>query len=54
MFEEEPALAGGDTGDDLRAVVEREAGVARAEIARDALDEDAGVFFDEDGHESVR
>ena len=50
VFEEEPALAGGDTGDDLRAVVEGELGVATAEIAGDALDKNLGGGSDENGH----
>ena len=52
VLEELAALAGRDAGDDLGAVVERELGVARAEAAGDALDEDAGVGSNEDGHGS--
>src|ERR1017187_133866 len=50
MLEELAAFAGGDARDDLRAVVEREAGMAGAEVAGDALDEDLGFGRDEDGH----
>src|SRR5206468_3736081 len=45
-----PALAGGDAGDDLGAVVDGELGVFGAEAAGDALDEDFGVGLNEDGH----
>jgi hypothetical protein len=38
VLEEKAALAGGDAGDDLGAVVEGELGVAAAEVAGDALD----------------
>ena len=47
------ALAGGDAGDDLRAVINRELRVPRAEAAGDALDEDLGVGFDENGHGKI-
>ena len=50
-LEELAALAGGDAGDDLRAVIERELGVPRAEAAGDALDENLGVGFDKNGHD---
>ena len=48
VLEDLAALAGRDAGDDLRAVIQRELGVPRAEAAGDALDEDSGVGFDED------
>ena len=47
------ALAGRDAGDDLRAVINRELRVPRAEAAGDALDEDLGVGFDENGHGKI-
>ena len=50
VLEELPALAGRDAGDDLRAVINRELRVLRAEAAGDALDENFGVGFDENGH----
>jgi hypothetical protein len=50
VFEELAAFAGRDAGDELRAVVERELGVASAEIAGDALDENFSFGGDEDGH----
>ena len=42
LFEDLPALARRDAGDDLGAVVEGELRVARAEAAGDALDEKFG------------
>jgi hypothetical protein len=45
------AFAGRDAGDDLRAVINRELRVFRAEAASDALDENFGIGFDEDGHD---
>ena len=50
VFKDLAALSRRDAGDELRAVVERELRVARAEVAGDALDEDAGGGCDEDGH----
>ena len=50
VFKNLPALARRDAGDELRTVVERQPRVARAEVAGDALDEDAGLWSDEDGH----
>ena len=50
VLEELAALAGRDAGDDLGAVVERERGVAGAEVAGDALDENLGFGSDENGH----
>ena len=50
MLEELAALARGDSGDDLRAVVERELRMAGAERAGDALDENLGFGSDENGH----
>ena len=46
MFKELSAFAGCDAGDDLRAVINRELRVLRAEAAGDALDENFGVGFD--------
>ena len=40
------ALARGDPGDDLGAVVEGELGVLAAEGTGDALDQDLGVFVE--------
>ncbi len=50
-FKELAALAGRDAGDDLGAVGEAELGVPGAEAAGDALDQDAGLGSDEDGHD---
>ena len=50
VLEELAALAGRDAGDDLRAVINGELRVPRAEAAGDALDENLGVGFDENGH----
>jgi hypothetical protein len=50
VLEELAALAGRDAGDDLRAVIERELGVASAEVTGDALDEDLRGGSDENGH----
>ena len=44
------ALAGRDAGDDLRAVINGKLGVFGAETAGDALDENFGVWFNENGH----
>ena len=46
-----PALAGRDAGDNLRAVINRELRVFRAKTAGDALNEDLGVGFNENGHD---
>ena len=50
VLKELPAFAGRDAGDDLRAVINRELRVPRAEAAGDALDENFGVGFNENGH----
>ena len=50
MFEDLAAFARCHSGDELRAVIERELRVARTEVAGDALDEDACLWGDEDGH----
>ena len=42
LFEELPAFAGRDARDDLRAVLQAELGVPRAEAAGNALNEDLG------------
>ncbi len=52
-LEQLPAFAGRDAGDDLGAVGEAKLGVPRAEAAGDALDQDAGLGGDEDGHGKV-
>ena len=52
VFKELAAFAGGDAGDDLRAVVEGELGVTTAEVAGDALDDDLRFGSDENGHGS--
>ena len=44
------AFAGRDSGDDLRPVVDGKLGVTRAEAAGDALNDNLGVGFDENGH----
>ena len=44
------ALAGGDAGDDLGAVIQRELRVPGAKAAGDALDQDFRVGLDKDGH----
>jgi hypothetical protein len=50
VFEDLAALAGGDAGDDLRAVVDGQLRVAGTEGARDALDQEPGLRSDENGH----
>jgi hypothetical protein len=50
VLEELAALAGRDTGNELRAVVERKLGVAATEFTGDALDEEFGLGSDENGH----
>src|SRR5690606_29311626 len=45
-----PALAGRHARDDVRAVLHHLAGVERALLAGEALDDDAGVAVYEDGH----
>jgi len=47
------AFAGRDTGDDSRAVIDRELGMPGAEAAGDALNENLSIGFNEDGHEKV-
>jgi hypothetical protein len=51
MFEELSALAGRNTGHNLRAVINGELSMPRAEAAGDALNENFGVGFNENGHE---
>src|SRR5690606_16505283 len=46
-----PALARRDAADDLGAVGERLLGVEEADLAGDALDDEAGVLVDEDAHD---
>ena len=53
VFEELAALAGRDAGDDLRAVGEAQLGVAGAEAAGDALNENFGFGSDEDRHDRI-
>ena len=53
MLKNLAALAGRDAGDDLRAVINRELRVFRAKAAGDALDEDLGVGFNENGHGKI-
>ncbi len=50
MLEELAAFAGCDARDDLCAVVERKPGMAGAEVAGDALNENLGFGRDENGH----
>ena len=50
VLEHLPAFAGRDAGHDLGAVVQRELRVPGAEAARDALDQNFSVRFDENGH----
>ncbi len=45
-----PAAAGRDAGDDVGAVLDAGAGVERAGLAGDALEDDPGVLVDEDAH----
>ena len=54
VLEELAAFAWRDAGDELGAVVERELGVFGAEGTRDALDEDLGLWRDENGHGEPR
>ena len=53
MIEKLPAFAGRDASDDLRAVINRKLRVPRAKAAGDALDENLGVGFDENGHGKI-
>ena len=50
VLEDLAPLARRDAGDDLRAVIEGKLGVPGAKTAGDALDENFGVGFNEDGH----
>ena len=50
IFKYLSGFAGSDSGDDLRTILEAELGVAAAEAAGDALDEDLGVCLDENCH----
>ena len=50
MFEKLPALARRDARDDGGAVINGELGMSRAERARDALNENLGVGFNEYCH----
>ena len=54
VFENLAAFAGRDAGDDLRAVINGKLRVFGAEAAGDALDQDFGVGFDENGHWNFR
>src|SRR5690606_2547827 len=47
VLKELAAFSGGDPGDDLRTVVDRQLRVPRAKGAGDALNDDAGGFGDE-------
>src|ERR1035437_194899 len=51
VLKELSAFARRDAGDDLRAVINGELRVLRAKAAGDALDENLGVGFNEDGHD---
>ena len=53
MLKELAALARGDPGHDLCAVINGELRMFRAKAAGDALDENLGVGFDEDGHGKI-
>ncbi len=53
VLEKLAAFAGRDAGDDLRAVINRELRVFRAKAAGDALDENLGVGFNENGHDKI-
>ncbi len=44
------AFARGDAGDELRAIVEAQLRVTATETAGDALDDELGIWFNEDGH----
>ncbi len=50
VLEDLSTFSGRDAGDDLRAVIDGELGMPRAEAAGDALNENFGVGFNEDGH----
>ena len=54
VFEFLAAFAGGDAGNDLRAVCEAELGVFRAKAAGDPLNEKLGLGCDENGHITFR
>ena len=53
VFKDLAAFAGRDAGNNLRAVINRELRVFRAKTAGDALDEDLGVGFNENGHLNI-
>src|SRR5208283_1892221 len=53
VLKELAAFTGGDAGDNLRAVINRELRVFRAKAAGDALNEDFGVGFNENGHGKI-
>src|ERR1019366_9443356 len=50
VFKQLPTLARRDAGNDLGAIGEAELRVPRAEAAGDALNQDASLWGDEDGH----
>ena len=50
MLEELTAFSGGDTGDNFRAVVERELRVFCTKTAGDALNKDAGLRVYKNSH----
>jgi len=50
MFKKLPAFAGRNAGDNSRAVINGELRVTRAKTSGDALDEDFGLWCNENGH----
>ena len=50
MLEDLAALAGSDPGHDAGAVINGKLRVPGAKTAGDALDENLGIGFNEDGH----
>ena len=53
MLEELAAFAGRDAGDDIGTVINRELRMFGAKAAGDALDEDLGIGFNENGHDVI-
>jgi hypothetical protein len=54
VFEDLTAFARGDAGDKLSAIFQGQLGVTGAEIAGDALDEETGLWSNENGHLTIR
>ncbi len=50
VFEHLAAFARSDPGNHRGSIVERKLGMTPPETSGDSLDQDPGVFIDEDGH----